>query len=110
MLESPLAWLGLVAGGLGAWMLRRGIQDLSAGQELPLLTRPALILDRRSLTEIKGWSGRTIYFFKMEFEDGAQGEFSFPGLGPQEDPYATNLPGVAYTRGQELLYFRHVRV
>lgn len=76
----------------------------------PLLKRAGLIVDRRSETEIRGWGGRTTYFFTIEFEEGVVGEFRFPGLGAQEDPYATNLPGVAYTRGTELLHFKHVRV
>lgn len=110
MASSPLTWTGVAAIGLGTWALIRGRQSAQSALRFPLLKRPALILDRRSETRIRGWSGDTTYFFKLEFEDGAQGEFAFPGLGPQEEPYATNLPGVAYTRGQELLHFRHVRV
>ena len=100
----------MVAIGLGTWALFSGRKSVQSALRFSLLRRPALILDRRSETRIHGWSGDTTYFFKLEFEDGAQGEFAFPGLGPQEEPYATNLPGIAYTRGQELLHFRHVRV
>lgn len=76
----------------------------------PLLRRPGLIVDRRSETKIRGWGGRTTYYFKIELEDGVVGEFRYPGLGAREEPYATNLPGVAYTRGEDLLLFRHIRV
>jgi hypothetical protein len=102
--------VGVIVLILGIWAFIQGRNSMQRAHRFPLLKRPALILDRRSETRIRGWSGDTTYFFKLEFEDGAQGEFNFPGLGPQEDPYATNLPGVAYTRGQELLHFRHVRV
>lgn len=107
---SGLTWAGLITMGLGIWAVLQGRKSIQSALRYSLLKRPALILDRRSETRIRGWTGDTTYFFKLEFEDGAQGEFAFPGLGPQEEPYATNLPGVAYTRGQELLHYRHVRV
>ncbi|MEZ6018244.1 MAG: hypothetical protein R3F49_24310 [Planctomycetota bacterium] len=107
---APALWLGILAAASGVWLLLKGKHAQQESLRFPLLKRPALILDRRSETEIRGWSGSTTYFFKLEFEDGAQGEFAYPGLGPQDEPYATNLPGVAYSRGQSLLHFRHVRV
>ncbi len=100
--------VGLV--GLSLRLRSRGKAQQKAAVARPLLKRAALIVDRRSETEISGWSGRTTYYFTVEFEDGGVGEFRFPGLGAQEDPYATNLPGVAYTRGTDLLLFRHIRV
>jgi len=96
--------------GLAVWLRSRGKAQQQAAVARPLLKRAALIVDRRSETEISGWTGRTTYYFTVEFEDGGVGEFRFPGLGAQEDPYATNLPGVAYTRGADLLLFRHIRV
>lgn len=96
--------------GLGVYLGTTGKESQAKALERPLMRRPGLIVDRRSETEIQGWGGRTTYFFKIELEDGVVGEFRFPGLGAQEDPYATNLPGVAYTRGAELLHFRHIRV
>lgn len=108
--RSPLTWLGVAAVAFGVWATLRGRAEIRESRRFPLLKRPALILDRRSETRIRGWSGETTYYFKLELEDGAQAEFAFPGLGAQDEPYATNLPGVAYTRGQELLHFRHVRV
>lgn len=109
-LRSPLFWAGAVGLGAFGWLWAHGRSLAAAALQAPLLKRAALILDRRSETKIRGWSGDTTYFFRLEFEDGAQGEFAFPGLGPQDDPYSNNLPGVAYTRGQTLLHFRHVRV
>ncbi len=61
-------------------------------------------------TSLAGLSGDTVYHFTIEFKDGASAEFSFPGRGAHEEPYVTNLPGVAYTRGTRLLAFRHIRV
>jgi len=103
-----LAGVGLLAAAVVLRSKGKARQDSAV--ERPLMKRAALIVDRRSETEISGWSGRTTYYFTVEFEDGGVGEFRFPGLGAQEDPYATNLPGVAYTRGTDLLLFRHVRV
>lgn len=100
--------LGLLVGAVR--LMVRGAAMQREAVARPLLRRPGLIVDRRSETEIRGWGGRTTYYFKIEFEDGVVGEFRFPGLGAREDPYATNLPGVAYTRGEDLLHFRHVRV
>jgi hypothetical protein len=104
VLAAGLAGYGFYLGTVGKAMK-------SAAVERPLMKRPGLIVDRRSDTRIRGWGdGDTIYYFTIELEDGNVGEFRFPGLGAKEDPYATNLPGMAYTRGTELLHFRHVRV
>ncbi|MDG1983562.1 MAG: hypothetical protein P8M11_03260, partial [Planctomycetota bacterium] len=110
VLPVVLCLVGAASLLLSAKLRVDGKARQSAAVERPLLKRAALIVDRRSETDISGWSGRTTYFFKVEFEDGVVGEFRFPGLGAQEDPYATNLPGVAYTRGTDLLLFRHIRV
>ncbi len=106
-------FLTVVAAGLFAlagylFSQGRALQKTSISR--PLLKRPGLIVDRRSETKIRGWGGRTTYYFKIELEDGVVGEFRYPGLGAREEPYATNLPGVAYTRGEDLLLFRHIRV
>lgn len=105
-----LALIGLAFVGLGVHLGISGRKMQAEAVSRPLLTRPGLIVDRRSETRIRGWNGDTTYYFRIEFEDGVVGEFRFPGLGAQEDPYATNLPGVAYTRGTDLLHFRHIRV
>jgi len=109
---GPILLLVLGVGmlGLALGLRSKGKARQRAAVARPLLKRAALIVDRRSETEISGWTGRTTYYFTVEFEDGGVGEFRFPGLGAQEDPYATNLPGVAYTRGTDLLLFRHIRV
>lgn len=103
LIAVAIAGYGLFLGTTGKAMQRAAVAR-------PLMKRPGLIVDRRSDTRIRGWDGDTIYYFKIELEDGVVGEFRFPGLGAKEDPYATNLPGVAFTRGTELLHFQHVRV
>lgn len=75
---------------------------------LPLLKRPALVTSRRSETVMQ--DGRTIYYFTLQFEDGSEGEFRFPGLGASHDPLVAGNLGVAYTRREELLGFRLIRV
>ena len=96
--------------GLGATQVVRGTRRAKEAVRLPLLVRPAMIVDRRSDTSIRGWTGDTTYHFTIEFADGARAEFAYPGRGAHEEPYTTNLPGVAFTRGTQLLVFRHVRV
>ena len=106
-------FLTIVATGLLAlatYLFSQGRTLQKSSISRPLLRRPGLIVDRRSETKIRGWGGRTTYYFKIELEDGVVGEFRYPGLGAREEPYATNLPGVAYTRGEDLLLFRHIRV
>ena len=76
----------------------------------PLIKRAGIVTDRRSETNIRGWFGDTTYHFTIEFEQGVVGEFSYAGRGSNADPYVSNLPGVAYTRGQRLLHFMHIRV
>ena len=102
--------LGLIAVLAGAvlWLKGRGACQQSLA--LPLLRRPAYIRDRRSETELVGMGGRTMYYFELEFEGGTVAEFAYAGRGPSEDPYVNGMTGVAYTRGTELLHFRHVRI
>ncbi|MEM6863452.1 MAG: hypothetical protein AAF627_22155 [Myxococcota bacterium] len=105
-----LSLIGIGLIGFGIYLRVSGTRMQAEAVALPLLKRPGVIVDRRSETRIRGWDGDTTYYFKVEFEEGVVGEFRYPGLGAQEEPYATNLPGVAYTRGTDLLHFRHVRV
>ena len=107
-LVSTVVAAGLFA--LAGYLFSQGRALQKTSISRPLLKRPGLIVDRRSETKIRGWGGRTTYYFKIELEDGVVGEFRYPGLGAREEPYATNLPGVAYTRGEDLLLFRHIRV
>ena len=94
----------------GVTYVAKGLAARRRALASPLVKRVALIRGRRSETELRGLSGSTTYYFEIEFEDNLVAEFRYPGRGAQEDPYTTNLPGVAYTRGQELLYFKHIRV
>ena len=109
-LARPWTWLTVVLLGLGVSCLLRGGALRAAEVAKPLLKRAALITDRRSDTTIRGWGGATRYFFTIEFADGNVAEFDMSGRGVNEEPYATNLPGVAYTRGERLLFFKHIRV
>ncbi len=94
----------------GVTYVSKGLAARRRALASPLLKRVALIRNRRSETQLQGLSGSTTYFFEIEFEGNVVAEFHYPGRGAQEDPYTTNLPGVAYTRGQELLHFVHIRV
>ena len=78
--------------------------------DAPLLKRAAIVLDRRSETEISNGEGRTTYYFIMEFADGARGEFRFPGRGATFDLMVNGATGVAYSRGADLLAFKKIRV
>ncbi len=105
-----LTWVGVAVAVLGvAWILK-GRAACKRAVALPLLRRPSMILNRRSETEIRGWNGETTYYFELEFEDGTVAEFRYPGHGANEEPYTSNLPGVAFTRGTDLLLFKHIRV
>lgn len=74
----------------------------------PMLKRAAYVLDRRSQTSDRGGLGSTVYFFKIRFEDGAEGEFSHIGRGSMYEPPAVGAAGVAYTRGARMLEFRRI--
>jgi hypothetical protein len=71
----------------------------------PLLRRPALVVVRRSET---AQDGGTTYFFTLRFDDGAEGEFRWPGQGTAYEPLSNGYSGVAYTRGAELVDFRRL--
>lgn len=111
-LDRPLG-LGLAI--VGAAAIVAGIVLWSAGAKqraqlrvMPLLKRPAIVTSRRSETVMQ--DGRTIYYFTLQFEDGSEGEFRFPGLGASHDPLVAGNLGVAYTRREALLGFRLIRV
>ncbi|MDA1265091.1 MAG: hypothetical protein O2816_08435 [Planctomycetota bacterium] len=110
LLTHWATWLGSLLAVAGALLIVKGGAIRKQSTSLPLLRRAGLILDRRSDTQIRGWGGSTTYYFEIEFEDGTRAEFRYPGRGSKEDPYVTNLPGVAFTRGQDLLIFKHIRV
>ncbi len=111
---GPGPALGLV--GAGAMAVVGGLRALGGkkfvdeGSKLPVLKRPALVVDRRSETTIQGSRGLTVYTFTLEFADGSVGDFRFPGRGTSYDLMAAGATGMAYTRGAELLAFKPMRV
>jgi hypothetical protein len=108
----PLGWVALALGagltGPAAVAAAGAARRLRERLALPLMKRPAIVVGRRSETEVAG-AGRTTYFFELEFEDGG-GEFRYPGRGANHDPLVAGNTGVAYTRRQELLAFHPIRV
>ena len=109
-LRSPFGWVWLGAAGFGAWMWARGLDARNQAVAEPLKARAGMIVDRRSETAIRQWNGETVYYFTIEFEGGAVGEYRFEGRGASEDPYPTGMTGVAFLRGMELLEFKQIRV
>ncbi len=103
LLGYVLLIVGILKIVKGGAMCREAVQG-------KLLKRPALILDRRSDTTVRGWGGDTRYFFTIEFEDGGIAEFGMDGRGTSEEPFPNGMFGIAYTRGTELLEFKQIRV
>ncbi|MFT4539165.1 MAG: hypothetical protein ACI841_004006 [Planctomycetota bacterium] len=103
-------FLAYVVIAMGITKILKGGGLQSSATEAKLLKRHAMILDRRSETTLRGWGGDTRYFFELEFEDGGVGEFGMHGRGTGEEPFPSGMFGVAYTRGEELLDFKQVRV
>ncbi|MDF1836720.1 MAG: hypothetical protein P1V35_02525 [Planctomycetota bacterium] len=106
----PWSAFAVVALLLGLFMIVKGNGLKSKAIADPISKRPGMIVDRRSETEVAGWNGATCYYFTIEFEDGAVGEYGFSGRGATEDPYPTGMTGLAYLRGANLLEFKHIRV
>ncbi|MDP6540061.1 MAG: hypothetical protein QF903_12750 [Planctomycetota bacterium] len=115
--EGPRVWLStplvvlplaLVAWGLTDLLaVRRARAELARGE---LIRRAARIAGRRSETTVHRNRGETTYFFQIEFADGTEGEFAFPGRGASHEPLTAGVTGVAYTRGPRLLAFERIRV
>jgi len=61
---------------------------------------------RRSETSESGRRAATTYFFLLHFDDGSEGEFSWPGQGTMYEPMPNGTTGLAYTLGDRLLDFR----
>ena len=105
---------GLIAGSIVLFVLlaihRRQASLAAISPDAPLEKRAAIVLDRRSETEIAGGEGQTTYYFVLEFADTARGEFCFPGRGATFDLMTVGATGVAYTRGADLLAFKKIRV
>ena len=98
----------LIVGGI--WIRLRGGRRCQSATEMPLLKRAALVHERRSETDFEGLGGKTVYYFKLEFVDGGGGEFRQPGRGAQFEPLVNGNTGIAYTRGQDLLGFKVLKV
>lgn len=94
----------------GALRFLRGKSRMAAATTKPMLKRAALLHERRSVTEVQGGRGETVYHYDIEFGDGVRGEFRYPGRGASEEPWPNGATGVAYTRGDELIDFERVRV
>jgi hypothetical protein len=100
--------LGAALVALGLVRVARNLAAARAGRRLPLLKRPALVASRRSETDAA--RGRTTYWFEVVFEDGSTAELRYPGRGANHDPLVPGNTGLAYTRANELLAFRAIRV
>jgi len=99
-------FLGVALFLTGAYWL---IQATSLRKRLDtttMLARSAFIVTRRSESHMKG---EVTYFYELQFGDGSEGEFAYPGRGASEDPYTNGMTGVAFTRGTELLHMARVR-
>ena len=111
-----LGWSPLViaAGGLlsvgGAWLGLAHAKLLRARLALPIMSRAAVVTDRRSETERRFNTGITTYFFTLEFVDGNDAEFRYPGRGAHTEPLSKGVAGVAYTRGETLISFKQIRI
>ncbi len=106
----PWSAFALVCLLLGIFMVIKGMGIRAKAIADPVTKRPGMIVDRRSETKVEGWNGSTNYYFTIEFEDGAVGEYSYPGRGATEDPYPKGMAGLAFLRGTHLLEFKQVRV
>jgi hypothetical protein len=115
-LALVLAWgfallaLGALALVLGTWLAAVHTRHLARRLALPLMKRAAVVTDRRSETELRFNTGITTYFFLLEFDDGAEAEFRYPGRGAHTEPLSKGVTGIAYTRGDHLIAFRQIRV
>ncbi len=113
-ISRGIAWfpliLALAAAGFGIKLLLEGLAGRKDALKDPLVRRVALVADRRSETSL-GWvEGRTIYFFQLEFDDGTNGEFRYPGRGVSDDLLVKGNTGVAFLRGQTLIAWKNIKV
>ncbi|MFT7486321.1 MAG: hypothetical protein ACI9F9_002176, partial [Candidatus Paceibacteria bacterium] len=92
---------------LGFLMSIIGYNTCSSLDKMKVLKRSAHIVLRRSETDLKAG---VVYFFLLQFGDGSEGEFAYEGRGVTNDVYSNGMTGVAFTRGQELLFIERVRV
>lgn len=116
LVEDPASvagWIGLgcalALAGAGAGVGLRARRLVRSHLSRPLLKRAAQVQGRRSETELGG-GGQTTYYFDLVFEDGNAAEFRYPGRGATHDPLVAGNTGIAYTRREDLLAFRVIRV
>ena len=102
-LAAPLALVGV-----SLFLFARAASLRRRELSLPLVRRPAIVVDRRSVTSSRGAGAATTYHFTMRFDDGSEGEFAWPGQGTSYEPLVNGTTGVAYTRGQTLIEFRRL--
>jgi hypothetical protein len=106
--------VGIVFGALalfaGGHFLFHGNKLRRAVLAVPLRHVCALVADRRSETNPTWIGGRTVYYFQLQFEDGENGEFRYPGRGTQDDLLVKGLTGVAFLRGDTLIAWKNIRV
>jgi hypothetical protein len=107
-----IAWgaVSVIVAGLGLRELFGGAAERSTVLKDPLERRPALVADRRSETEAGWMGGRTTYYFQLEFDDGTNGEFRYPGRGVQDDLLVKGMTGVAFLRGRTLIAWKSIKV
>ena len=102
--------IGAVLIATGLYRFVRNSKQQSVRLKMPLMKRPCVVTDRRSETEMEFTAGITTYFFTLEFDDGNEAEFRFPGRGYHTEPLSKGITGIAHTRGTELVEFEQVRV
>lgn len=103
-----LAGIGLLLVGWGALGRMRVASAVAEARKAPLMRRPSIVADRRSETDVL--TGRTTYYFLLQFDDGSEAEFRFPGRGASHDPLVAGNTGLAFTRREDLLAFKPIRV
>jgi hypothetical protein len=103
---SPWTVLGAALAVVGATWLLRATSVRKRLDSMKVLARSAFIVSRRSETDLRG---PVTYYYELQFGDGSEGEFAYPGRGASEDPYTNGMTGVAFTRGTELLHIARVR-
>lgn len=102
--------LGVIALAVGGHFLHRGHKLKKQTLADPLVRICALVADRRSETSPTWLGGRTTYYFALQFEDGENGEYRYPGRGTQDDLLVKGQTGVAFLRGDTLLAWKNIRV
>jgi hypothetical protein len=97
---------GVIISIFGLLQSIRGRSTRGSLDALPVQKRIAFVVTRRSETAL---GGEVVYFFLLTFGDGSEGEFSYPGRGSTHDLYSNGMTGLAFTRGQELLFIERLR-